>query len=600
MRRFIIIMLILLSLLLILTSCGGLNNGAIPEGSTLLKADISRILQGESPHRMETLGLNKQENDGAEWYVVYENVTKGDGIHYETIDSTEMQLILERGSIYVVGLAKKNDNGWIEMVGIVGDPYLGVTCIPVGDDATEVLDLGKLIEDEGILRSESVTPDQFSKMLGYSEDMLREFGRSDVTFKNFLNPDINRNGIIDAEENLIWGITILYDFGMNNSNPEIESFRYVFWINRDYVLDTYGEDFAVNSIGSEIFNWDKDIALLTNLDTGKQFEPSFVHLEPVGSDKYFYQWYFQADAPEDGSYRLDAVGAETRITRSFYYENLSFFNPTDNFAGLVIPIYKAKAYSDGKIEKIGWDWKVYTSDGMEDGTEEVIRLISAKDQSPMWVYFASKDQFFNGEAGPNSFNLFLPRRFVENIFVNNEVDLKSYDFWARPTAWMAPRVRGDFLMVGETDVAIHVEYEYSKTPHDFDPNSEGRAPTLDDLKGKWYNLYCHGKNWGKENLSFENGDKLAYISFDDNNRFEADWLFHFAEENPSISLRGNFEMSEEDPHVIILRPDEGATPIYMYVDMHETYMEVMISDSTPTGIDRTSEDYIVYSKYKPH
>jgi len=594
-RFFLLIMVSCFSILL--TSCISKispNFNKPPEGKVLLKADISQVLSNTN-FSPKIDGL-KAEN--TEWYVIYENVTKGDGIQYETIDSTEMELILEKSSIYVVGLAKKNDQGWIEMIGVLGDPYLGVTCIPVSDDATEVIDLGRLIEDEGILRSETVSPDEFSRMLGYSKDMIQEFGKSDITFKNFLNPDINRNGVIDNSENLTWWITSLYDFKIDESaaEPVFESFRYVFWINRDYVLNTYGEDFAVNSINSEILNNDKDIATLTNLDTGEYLKPSFVHVE---FDDY-YQWYFDSSSPKNGTYRLDAMGSETRNTYSFYFEDLCFFDPTKDFEGLITPIYKSEVYSDGKIKNLSWDWKIHTTTGMKDVSEDIVRLLSNRMGYFMWFYFATKVQFFNGEVGPDTFELFIPEKVIDNPYEDQTVNLESSDYWVQPSPWDAMEVRGDYLMVGNTDVAFHIRYEYLETPHDFDPGHKGDPPTSENLNGIWYNLCYHSQNWNKNHTTLDEGDKWACISFDaSSGRFEASWLFPFnrTDFDSRVALVGTFEISREDPHVIVLNPECGE-PIYMYIEVHDTYFEAMVSESTPTEINRESEDYVIYSKYR--
>lgn len=616
MKKSFIISLIVLIFLLILTSCVSniSSNGSNvpteskpPEGKIFLKADITKVLSGSSNYSYSINSVNSvsnsinssSETDIGKWHVIYENVTMGDGIRYETIDSTEVKLELEKGNIYVVGLAKKNDSGWIEMVGVLGEPYLGVTCIPVSEEATEIIDLGSLIEDEGILKSETVTPEEFSEMVGFSQEMLQEFGKSDVTFKNFLNPDININGVIDSYEGLSWGITTIYDFRIDksNENPIFEVFTYLFWMDREYVLNTYKEDFAVNAINNDILNNDKDIATLTNLDIGKSLEPHFVHL-----DLEVASWYFQDEFPENGDYKLDALGSDTRDTHSFYFEDLRFFNPLEDFEGLITPIFETTIYSDGKVKNLSWDWKIFSSGVLVDVSEDIVRLLSNKTGYFMWFYFSTKSEFFNGETGPSVFKLFIPEEVVSNPYIDQTVNLESMDYWVIPNPWESVFNNGNYLMIGDTQLGFNERCNYLEKPHDFDPNDEGTPLTLDNLDnidGTWYNLYYHNQNWERDDLILNNGDKWASIKFNsDTGEFEASWLFDFkrTDFDPEVAMTGTFEISQENPHVIVLKPSVG-DPLYMYVEIHDTYIEAMISDTIPTEIIRESENYVIYSRY---
>jgi len=157
----------------------------VPAGVSLIKMDLSSLFT--------------RANE--EYYIVYGDLSDRNVKHI-SVTGTEVSLELEKGKVYAIGLFKKYENQ-LSLVGVIGDSQTGLVTIPLSTDAASVIDLGKLFLDSDVLNP-SLSFEEFSKLLGYSYETLKEFSNIDITAKNILNPDINRNGTFDDEEGVYW------------------------------------------------------------------------------------------------------------------------------------------------------------------------------------------------------------------------------------------------------------------------------------------------------------------------------------------------------------------------------------------------------------
>ena len=251
MKRLLICFTIVLALL-VMPSCqtSTISSPAASENQSSEDNDIHH-LEGKSILRMDlTNVLNVSKAGDDKYYMVYEDITKSDKLEYITIDSTDASLVLNKGDIYVVGIAKKvfeNGKKHIKVVGVLGDDYYGLRCIPVGESATEVIDLGKLVKDGEVLKS-TVSATEFADMLGYDEELLKQIAIVDITFQNFLNPDIDRDGVFDSEESFKWYINTHNYFYIEKDRlvPMEPKFEVLIWTDISYLYRKYGEYFKTN------------------------------------------------------------------------------------------------------------------------------------------------------------------------------------------------------------------------------------------------------------------------------------------------------------------------------------------------------------------
>ncbi|MDK2886951.1 MAG: hypothetical protein PWP54_1529 [Thermosipho sp. (in: thermotogales)] len=220
-----VIILLVFIVLIIITGCLAPTRVNNPENSSsnytnsdkiLLKMDLSNVfaptIHTNSYQTNELTSTTPTE----EYYLLYVKITEGGNSQLEwvTINSTDMTYELEKGAAYLLGIAKKTDNG-IKTQGIISTQQEGLSVIPISMDATNVLDLGKIIEGEDEFYTQ-VDVNQLSEAVGYTKETIEALNGYDVTLKHFLNPDINGDGVFDNEQDIWWLFLGNYDFNFVN------------------------------------------------------------------------------------------------------------------------------------------------------------------------------------------------------------------------------------------------------------------------------------------------------------------------------------------------------------------------------------------------
>lgn len=215
-----------------------------------------------------------------EYYLLYVKITEGGNSQLEwvTINSTDMTYELEKGAAYLLGIAKKTDNG-IKTQGIISTQQEGLSVIPISMDATNVLDLGKIIEGEDEFYTQ-VDVNQLSEAVGYTKETIEALNGYDVTLKHFLNPDINGDGVFDNEQDIWWLFLGNYDFNFVNI--------------KGYYLDNGEINYTILESPDKYLNESVGLVFMIDYDELKKISPNAndwnVIVKVNGIDKYTSDW----------------------------------------------------------------------------------------------------------------------------------------------------------------------------------------------------------------------------------------------------------------------------------------------------------------------
>lgn len=450
----------------------------------ILRMDLSNIV---SHHR--TGGRNNESSHytsealDSDYYLIYQNMTSGEDATYLHIDSLEVELPLATDSIYVVALAKDNGN-YIETVGFLGEPNFGMICIPTPESG-KLIDLGSLTVEEtndGMVLKSSISPEEFANFLDLSYETLQMFGTVDVTFKNMINPDSNRNRIIDSGEGLEWDICPGY--AADNDGKLYGTIWLMFKMKRGY------PDFIKGEIVDAV------------LEVQDSSDVDILHhsLNDISEDGKIVGWFFEINGKEgncDGDYVLKLYEEGRSEPHIFYFDDLRFYDSSS----LVFPQAIIRAYSDGKVERVGWKWKIKEGNELLDASPELVKRLTYSgnnrgltiDLLPFETFY---EQFYGISEielgaydieGPH--NPFTPELEGLDYTVSKTVDISNEDRW---TVLDVTHLQFDPFPKG-TMFGILVPYDYLSTPSNYNPE----ATTLsllehkEKLMGIKYNLYYY-------------------------------------------------------------------------------------------------------------
>jgi len=199
----------------------------------------------------------------------------------------------------------------------------------------------------------------------------------DITLKKFLNPDINRNGLYDREEEpeTNWTFAVQTDSKWFNpdeivfddvNNPirlPMEEFvkfgvRYAIGLRNVPCLPTSVE----TSVPGRL-------TLPDNLGqievTGGEREEGF-HWEPFHWETGWGEVWFQLQEvgemipPFNGDYVLELGNDYEHV---YYFDNFDFLTPDDYLEGFVFALSSATVYPSGQFKTLAWRWYRMLEDG---------------------------------------------------------------------------------------------------------------------------------------------------------------------------------------------------------------------------------------------
>jgi len=542
------------------------SSSSIEKGKVLLKFGV-KSLQARA--------------DQDKYYVYYVGVKNEQRKVIETTDISSVTLELEKGDIYVIGIAKLVDEGYIKTIGIVGHPDVGLSSIPINVDSATVIDLGQLVSEGMILKPEALSAQDFASDVGFDLETLEDFGNFDISLRKFINLDINRNGVLDSEEGLDWRLKPFYyyinkdDYSLEYPDIEYQEGMTFKWFidiktNIEFKSKDFGEDVqgpiatltCIKPDGTK-----KIVPLTKDGATGKNED-----------DPEYWSWVFcpnfdAEDAPPwNGDYILEAEDTNGEVNR-FYFDNLIYFTPADMFKGMIFPAYQYTVYSDGKVKSVSWRWFLKKSNGYTKVDPKVAELVS---------HF-----FFLGSAKASKyFHIPFDDRLIvidtkdlsENPWADNDVDLSNED------RWVGLESSADHEDITGNQAMFIIDNAFLTIPHDFSENVQLYSiPSTETIEGTWINLGYYEKDNHSTPVSilfYDDGTIVFAYDFDANET-------------------GTYTLDPQDPSKIKI--EIGGSTYYILAKVARTYMEMNVSDQDfPTEIDRNSEGYRIYSRYDPY
>ena len=509
----------------------------------VLKIDLSKIVNSTSSYTTSNYTTETDTVFDTDYYLIYQNITSNEEATYVTVDSTELELPLATDSIYVIALAKDNGDH-IETIGFLGEPSYGLICVPTPESG-RLIDLGSLIieeTEEGTVLSSSVDPSKFANALDFDNEKLETFGMIDLMFKNLINPDTNRNGVLDIEEGLKW------DIGIQNVVFSLGYFAINGWLKFSL------SDECLIEIFGEIPDISNTATLTSDND---ELAIKFLGVENY-SDKV--TWVFGVMPKPNilkyvsfsGRYELEVEINED--TEKFIFDDLRFFDPSNVNDGFVFPKLSVKTYSDGKIKEVDWNWKIQTGEMYPDIFEiaagvfyDTINVEASitefnnalKDVDPdivkrvtyigkhkgLEIQFLTKNGFIQGFNGDDEGYAYAPTEWISfcpvdrgyEYYENGSEDFSNEDKWISYDL-----IHADFDTLPKGfESGLSGFYDILPTPSNYTPNATPLSLTKDTLQGIWYNLFFFNEFY----TSFEwlpyNDQGCLYFYLDENNN----WMF---------------------------------------------------------------------------
>ncbi len=411
MKRWSIVLLVVFSLILSFGACSNPAASSSPDDSDpSVPAGSSRILfsyvdsLSSISHSLSTI----ESDADLYWYNLY-NGEYG----YQALQSGDNSVDLSKNGIYVLSIVKKNQPGIISQ-GFIGISNIGLESIPIAANAEEIIDLGVI---DPVSYDSSVGSARIAGLLGYTLELLTSLRGFDITFKKFLNPDINRNNVYDNEEGIKWRIsgtsarhlsTSLYNLSTANmilAPNDLKDFQFT------YVFNAFS-NIPVTMITSAVtLILPDDVMVMTN--SGQILEMTNPRYNgPEIMPGHYPQYYFSAGEndiispalPINGNFKLNIDGTE------YHLDNLEFTRPEDDYEGYIFPLFEYTRNAVGAYKEIRWSWKTIQNGQIENASPDEIRIK------------ATQIQIYLGEPPTN----YSPETFGLDYWQNGIINVEHY------------------------------------------------------------------------------------------------------------------------------------------------------------------------------
>ncbi|KUK93584.1 MAG: Leucine Rich Repeat domain protein (Modular protein), partial [Thermotogales bacterium 46_20] len=413
-------------------------------------------------------------NTTTELYLLYVDVEDPWNNGRILIEEDQNTIELRKGGTYVLGICERvidhddNDKAEINVLGLIGDADLGLHSIPVSLGADDIIDLGEIVQVGEVFTSQLLSGSDLSGLVGYEEEDLRAFGNYDITLKKFLNPDINKNGVFDTDEDLLFAFYTQCDFprfGLGDvdfsdvDDPIKIDFDYFRHLDIRYFIFIRGcelipEDMETSYPG----------ILVLPEGFGELYDPDAGHhgrFHRVGGAGYWSDFgsisfnFHTLDLPingqwppYDGDHKLVIYGDDD-ITCEFYFDDLVFVKPEDYLVGFVFALVDAVVYPDGQFKTLSWRWYRMIGGGKyELATPSQVGMII--DQCHFYLF----NEVFD-ESGDDSGSWGRqPGYFGKDYTAEGSVDMTQYDYWlyrnsSWSSEWLPHSVAFSFLDTGD-------------------------------------------------------------------------------------------------------------------------------------------------------
>jgi len=424
--------------ILLLVSCGT-DSGSDADSDNL-----------EVTFQVDSARLLSRAEDISPAEVVYVDITKTypEYIHQSLVDGVN-NVELPKGGVYVMALVGRDEtaesavasrslSGAISLLGNFSIVSNGLDTLPVNDTGGNSLDLGTVTAtaDSDTYESEADSS-QVEDALGYSGEELDSYSIFDKSLLKVMNPDINRNGVYDDEEDLKWRLSGMRTYApyqasdVDLSNDVINvsldrftsdtDFNLVFWHNESFPHPDVENVWLTLPEGNTYTDYDGETI------TG--VHPEYGSSNDDGTE---FQYYFpfnrdiaSPEAPYSGDYVLDLDG------QVYYFDNVNYMSADDyGSGGFLVPFVEVAFDQDDLLTTLTWKWYKIEGNGYVPANSEEVHL-----QILEFYFYLPDDSRVLG-----------PRNWGLNYYDNGTVDISSlgihksemdggntlhYDYWDR-------------------------------------------------------------------------------------------------------------------------------------------------------------------------
>jgi len=318
----------------------------------------------------------------------YYRVTEGD--NSITIPSMENALInfLDIPQAQAFDTSERSISGAISTLGNIEIISNGLDCLPLSESIDEEIDLGNIVENIDGIASDI-------------EDIYSEFDLIDNTLDSFAqvddltivkgNPDINRNNIVDSQEDFQWSFYSYNEFYYNTANIRYEPFpeliQPIELSEFGYFFNTKLQMLSLSTFG-HLLNLPNNNDNI-NLINGELFT-RYYRVEAS-----FYPWhFFYFSIPKPASraipYEGDfSIGIEATPTYNFFINGVNYISSIDNFNKLYVPVLDIMINEDRLITDFSISWYVVDEHG------QILKVI---DQSEIKLFYENFSIIFYEEG----------------------------------------------------------------------------------------------------------------------------------------------------------------------------------------------------------
>ncbi|MBI9104260.1 MAG: hypothetical protein JEY99_17715 [Spirochaetales bacterium] len=251
----------------------------------------------------------------------------------------------------------------ISVLGSLKIVVMGLDSLPL-QEAVSDIDLGLLV-NTGDYYESSLASASLEDSISYTAEDLEAYALFDNSLLKFMNPDINKNGIYDTDENIFWRLTALRRYEILSSDFDIENddvniplntftnntdCQLVFWHNLGIDHPPVEEVFL--RFPENTTYYDKQDDIITGIYSH--------HGYPATGDADYQlgQYYFSLDSlvssptpPYNGDYVLSLGDVNYELN------NLNFTLTTEYGAdGFIFPLIEVDVGTDDIIHSVTYKW----------------------------------------------------------------------------------------------------------------------------------------------------------------------------------------------------------------------------------------------------
>ena len=443
-NRSALILLLTAAVILFLPGCSN-NNPVIMTASNPLELRFSVETSRAASKAVSAADANE---------IVYIDLNESeDGTHklYHTpLTEGENAVTLQKGDSFAVGLTHNpglEDESGYDYITSVGSFYItdsSLNSLPLSGEAQDTLSLGSMKYSDSSFASSADT-DSLQTATGYSSTALDSFGAADTIFRNIVNPDIDRNGKYDSDEDSFWRFCTLVDIDMTDividiDNPSGSASTSIARFNSAYLrycLMLKNFNIGIN----KYTNWNDICIELKNYSESGSLTANY-QFDYAPEEGDWRQIYFPIDSHKftPGNFTLTINEKEPVL----YFDHIKFITPENNYEGFIFPVVECTADAGGNWQTLKWRWVQIRNGEYSPVLDSDTVKLMIKD---MFFYF-----WENGTS-----EAYSPEHFGDtyHYYENGSIDISSYNFTMGPAEDVNyGLIRTDYWDIGENDYSF--------------------------------------------------------------------------------------------------------------------------------------------------